>query len=84
MVCGLASKSLGWFVSGLASKLLGRFLRFDLKIIGTVLRLGLKTGGDGFSGLASKPVAMVSWLSLKTKVVEGFSVWASKPTTMVW
>jgi hypothetical protein len=25
-----------------------------------------------FSGLASKPMTMVSWLSLKTKVVEGF------------
>jgi hypothetical protein len=84
MVCGLASKSLGWFVSGLASKLLERFLLFDLKIIGTVLRLGLKISGDGFSGLASKSVAMVSWLSLKTKVVDGFSVCASKPTAMVW
>jgi hypothetical protein len=26
----------------------------------------------------------VSWLSLKTKVVEGFSVWASKPAALVW
>jgi hypothetical protein len=26
----------------------------------------------------------VSWLSLKTKVVEGFPVWASKPATLVW
>jgi hypothetical protein len=26
----------------------------------------------------------VSWLSLKTKVVEGFPVWASKPTALVW
>jgi hypothetical protein len=33
---------------------------------------------DGFSGLASKPVVTVSWLSIKTKVVKGFSVWASK------
>jgi hypothetical protein len=39
------------FVSGLASKPLGGFSQF-----------GLKTGGDGFSRLASKPV------------VEGFSV----------
>jgi hypothetical protein len=29
-----------------------------------------------FSGLASKSVAMVSWLSLKTKVVKDFSIWA--------
>jgi hypothetical protein len=38
----------------------------------------LKTDGGGFSGLASKPVVTVSWLSLKTKVVQGFSVWVSK------
>jgi hypothetical protein len=35
----------------------------------------LKTGGDGFSGLVSKLVVTVSWLSLKTKVVEGFLIW---------
>jgi hypothetical protein len=29
----------------------------------------LKTDSDGFSGLTSKLVAMVSWLSLKTKLV---------------
>jgi hypothetical protein len=28
--------------------------------------------------------AWVSWLSLKTKVVEGFPVWASKPVALVW
>jgi hypothetical protein len=28
--------------------------------------------------------ARVSWLSLKTKVVEGLPVWASKPTALVW
>jgi hypothetical protein len=27
--------------------------------------------------------AWVSWLSLKTKVVEGFPVWASKPAALV-
>jgi hypothetical protein len=55
-VSGLISKPLGRFLSGLVSKLLGRFLpvwpqnqwygfpRFDLK-----------TGGDNFLGLASKP-----------------------------
>jgi hypothetical protein len=48
------------------------FLLFDPKI-----------GGDGFSGLTLKLVVTVSWLSLKTKVVEGFSVWASKPATTV-
>jgi hypothetical protein len=28
--------------------------------------------------------ARVSWLSLKTKVVDGFLVWASKPAALVW
>jgi hypothetical protein len=28
--------------------------------------------------------ARVSWLSLKTKVVESFPVWASKPAALVW
>jgi hypothetical protein len=39
---------------------------------------------DGFSGLTSKPVATVSWLIIKTKMVEDFPVWTSKPTAMVW
>jgi hypothetical protein len=62
------------FVSGLASKPLGRFCQW----------FGFKTIGTVFSSLASKPMATVSWLSLKTKVVEGFPVWASKPATTVW
>jgi hypothetical protein len=37
-----------------------------------------------YSGLTSKLVAMVSWLSLKIKVVESFLVWASKPTAAIW
>jgi hypothetical protein len=50
------------------------------------------------SGLTSKPLGRflpvwpqnrwsVIWLSLKTKVVDGFPVWASKPTAtglMIW
>jgi hypothetical protein len=36
-----------------------------------------------FSDLTSKPVAMVSWLSLKTKVVEGFLIWVSKSVDTV-
>jgi hypothetical protein len=28
--------------------------------------------------------AWISWLSLKTKVVEGFPVWASKPAALIW
>jgi hypothetical protein len=41
------------------------------KQLGRFLRFGLKTGGT------------VSWLSLKTKMVEGFLVWASKPAATV-
>jgi hypothetical protein len=48
-----------------------------------------------FSGLASKLVVTVSpvwpqnrlsvsWLSLKTNVVEGFPVWGSKLVALVW
>jgi hypothetical protein len=48
-----------------------------------------------FSDLASKPVAtvsfvlasklvVVSWLSLKTKLVEGFPAWTSKLADTVW
>jgi hypothetical protein len=48
------------------------------------LYFGLKTGGNGFFGLALKPVLTVSWLSLKTKVLEGFLVWASNPAATVW
>jgi hypothetical protein len=45
---------------------------------------GLKTGGDSFSGLGSKLMVTVSWLSLKTKVVEGFPVWTLKLAVTVW
>jgi hypothetical protein len=47
------------------------------------LRFGLKTGGDSFSGLAFKPMAMVSLLSLNT-VVEGFPILTSKLAATVW
>jgi hypothetical protein len=47
---------------------------FDLKTTQTVSRrFSLKTGDDGFSDLALKPVVGSS-LSLKIKVVEGFPV----------
>jgi hypothetical protein len=53
------------FISGLASKLLGW--------LSTVCQwFCLKTTGAVFSDLASKLVATVSLLSLKTKVVKGF------------
>jgi hypothetical protein len=45
--------------------------------------LGLKLVVMVSTGLASKPV-WVSWLSPKTKVIEGFLVCALKPTATVW
>jgi hypothetical protein len=82
---GLASKPATTVSSGLASKpAMTVFFSLASKLVATV-----------FSTLASKQVAMVSpglasnwrsvsWLSLKTKVVEGFLVWASKPAALVW
>jgi hypothetical protein len=49
------------------------FLWFDLKTGGdSFLWFGLKIGGNSFF-----------WFSLKTGG-DGFSVWASKPTAMIW
>jgi hypothetical protein len=45
--------------------------------------LGVKTGSSGLVIWASKSPRRVSWLSLKTKVVEGFPIWASKPAALV-
>jgi hypothetical protein len=55
-------------------------------------RSGTRWPGDrevGWCRVRSAPgtrrlEAQVSWLSLKTKVVEGFPVWASKPAALVW
>jgi hypothetical protein len=61
------------------------FRWFGLKTSGDgFLQFGLKTGGDGFSQFDIKTGGRVSWLSLKTKVVEGFPVWASKLAALVW
>jgi hypothetical protein len=63
----------------------GSFLWFGLKTSGNgFLQFGLKTSGDGFSRFDLKTGGRVSWFSLKTKVVEGFPVWASKPVATVW
>jgi hypothetical protein len=62
------------FVNGLASKPLGQFFWFGIKIGGDgFLRFGLKTSSDGFFGLASDLVVTVS-LSLTSKPVVGFLV----------
>jgi hypothetical protein len=58
---------------------------FDLKTTETVFSgLTSKLVATVFFGLTSKSVATVSWLSLKTKVVVSFPIWASKSTATVW
>jgi hypothetical protein len=52
---------------------------FDLKTGGDGFsRVGLKIGGDGFSRFDLKTGGEFFCLSLKTKVVEDFLIWASK------
>jgi hypothetical protein len=84
-VSGLTSKPLRRFVSGLASKPLGRFSpvwpqnrwrRFLLVWPQNLWRR--------FLSIWPQNRWSVSWLSHKTKVVEGFPVWTSKPTALVW
>jgi hypothetical protein len=61
-ISGLASKPLGWFMSSLASKPLGWFLPvWPQNQWYGFLWFVLKTGGDGFLGLASKLRVTVSW-----------------------
>jgi hypothetical protein len=94
---GLASKPAATVFSNLALKLVA-IVSFGLAskpMVGFLVELQ-NQGGGGFSGLGPhnrqlwfgdlglKITASVSWLSLKTKVVEGFPVWASKPAALVW
>jgi hypothetical protein len=70
---GLSSKPTATVFSGLASKPVATvFSSLASKLVATVS-----------PGLTSNRQS-VSWLSLKTKVVEGFPVWASKSTASVW
>jgi hypothetical protein len=89
-----------WFVSGLASKPLGRFLAcLASKPVATVSGgLASKPDAMDFSSLTSKLVAMVSpGFASKPVVgflvepqnqggglVQGFPIWALKPTTLIW
>jgi hypothetical protein len=95
-ISGLASKPLGWFVSGLASKPLRQFVSgLTSKPLGRFspvwpqnrlrrfLRFGLKTSGEGFSSLASKPVVSLL-VEPQNQGDEGFMVWASKSEATVW
>jgi hypothetical protein len=43
----------------------------------------LKTIRTVFSGLATKSVVMIFGFSLKTKVVDDFLIWISKPVVTV-
>jgi hypothetical protein len=70
---GLASKPTATVFAGLASKpVVTVFSNLALKLVLTV------------SLVWPQNRRWVSWLSLKTKLVEGFSVWASKSTALVW
>jgi hypothetical protein len=61
------------------------FLRFGLKIGGdNFLRFGLKTCGDDFLWFDLKISDDVLLFCLKTKVVEGFLVCASKLADTIW
>jgi hypothetical protein len=70
----------------------GRSMRSGAEDQGWSHRSGTQWPGDrevGWHRVRSAPNtwrlgARVSWLSLKTKVVERFPVWASKPAAMVW
>jgi hypothetical protein len=61
------------FVSGLASKPLGRFSS-----------VWPQNWWRQFFPVWPQNQRWVSWLSIKTKVAEGFPVWASKPAALVW
>jgi hypothetical protein len=70
---GLASKPAVTVFAGLASKpVVTVFSSLALKLVATV------------SPVWAQNRRWVSWLSLKTKLVEGFSVCASKSTVLVW
>jgi hypothetical protein len=83
---GLASKPVTTVSSGLAPKLVVTVSCGLASKPGVTVSAGLasKPTGTVSSSLASKPVVTVSWLSLKTKVVEGFPVWASKLAASFW
>jgi hypothetical protein len=85
------------FVSGFASKPLGRFSpvcpqnwwrRFLAVWNQNLLRqfspVWPQNWWQRFLLVWPQNRSSVSWLSLKTKVVEGFPFWASKPTSLVW
>jgi hypothetical protein len=85
------------FLSGLASKPLGQFLpvwpqnrwrRFLAVWPQNLLRrfspIWPQNWWRRFLSVWPQNRLWISWLSLKTKVVEGFPIWASKPAALVW
>jgi hypothetical protein len=81
----LASKLVAMVSPGLASKPMVGFLVEPQNQGGVgFFDLSLKTGSYGFGDLGLKITASVSWLSLKTKVVEGFPVWPQNRQLQVW
>jgi hypothetical protein len=81
----LASKLVAMVSPGLASKPMVGFLVEPQNQGGVgFFDLSLKTGSYEFGDLGLKITASVSWLSLKTKVVEGFPVWPQNRQLQVW
>jgi hypothetical protein len=76
------------FVSGLASKPLGRFsLVWPQNQWRRFSQVWTQNWWRRFLLVWPQNWRSISWLSLKTKVVEGFPVWASKPTVtglVIW
>jgi hypothetical protein len=82
---GLASKSAATVSSGLASKPIAMvFMVWPQNQWRRFSPVWPQNWWQRFLLVWPQNRRSVSWLSLKTKVVEGFPVWAIKPTTLVW
>jgi hypothetical protein len=73
------------FVSDLASKPLGRFLAvWPQSLLRRFSPVWPQNWWRRFFSVWPQNQWWISWLSLKTKVVEGFPIWASTPAALVW
>jgi hypothetical protein len=82
---GLALKPVATVSSGLASKPAAMISGgLATKPAATVFSSLASNSGRRFLSVWPQNRRLVSWLSHKTKVVEGFPVWASKLAASVW
>jgi hypothetical protein len=82
---GLTSKQVVTVSSGFASKpAMTVFFGLASKPVATVSPVWPQNWWRQFLPIWPQNRRSVSWLSLKTKVVDGFSVWASKSTYSIW